>query len=75
MSDIDTIISDAVQKATENKHEYVTLEHLMFALLEHDAVVEVLDKIDCDYLTAKDDLIDYLADNEFNGLTGEVRKL
>ena len=32
MSDIDTIISDAVQKATENKHEYVTLEHLMFAL-------------------------------------------
>ena len=72
MSDIDTIISDAVQKATENKHEYVTLEHLMFALLEHDAVVEVLDKIDCDYLTAKDDLIDYLADNEFNGLTGEV---
>jgi len=72
MSDIDTIISDAVQKATENKHEYVTLEHLMFALLEHDAVVEVLDKIDCDYITAKDDLIDYLADNEFNGLTGEV---
>ena len=72
MSDIDTIISDAVQKATENKHEYVTLEHLMFALLEHADIVEVLDKIDCDYLTAKDDLIDYLADNEFNGLTGEV---
>ena len=72
MSDIDTIISDAVQKATENKHEYVTLEHLMYSLLEHEAVVEVLDKIDCDYLTAKEDLIDYLADNEYNGLTGEV---
>ena len=72
MSDIDTIISDAVQKATENKHEYVTLEHLMYSLLEHDAVVEVLDKIDCDYITAKDDLIDYLVDNDHNGLTGEV---
>ena len=72
MSDIDTIISDAVNNAVEQKHEYVTLEHLMFSLLNHESVVEILDKIECDYVSARDDLKDYLEDSEFNGLTGEV---
>lgn len=72
MSDIDVIISNAVENATNHKHEYVTLEHLMYSLLDDEGVLEILDKIDCDYMSAKEDLKNYLEDSEFNGLTGEV---
>lgn len=72
MSEIDNIIANAVQSAINEKHEYVTLEHIMLSLLEDPSVVEVLDKIDCDYITAKEDLKNYLEDTEFNGLKGEV---
>ena len=72
MSDIDEIISNAVNNAVEQKHEYVTLEHLMYSLLNNDSVLEILDKIDCDYISAREDLKNYLEDSEFNGLTGEV---
>jgi ATP-dependent Clp protease ATP-binding subunit ClpA len=73
MSDIDKIISDAVTNAVDNNHEYVTLEHLMLSLLSHDSVIEILSKIDCDYITAKDDIQNYLKDTEYNGLCGEVQ--
>ena len=72
MSEIDQIISNAVQQAIDEKHEYVTLEHIMYSLLEDESVIEILEKIDCDYLSAKEDLKDYLKDTEFNGLKGEV---
>jgi len=70
--EIDNVISKALDFASEHKHEYVTLEHLMLSLLDEGAVSEVLDKIDCDYITAKDDLLNYLSDAEFNGLRGDV---
>ena len=70
--EIDNVISKALDFASEHKHEYVTLEHLMLSLLDDEAVSEVLDKIDCDYITAKDDLLNYLSDAEFNGLRGDV---
>ena len=72
MSDIDVIISNALENATNHKHEYVTLEHLMYSLLDDESVIEILDKIDCDYVSAKEDLKNYLEDSKFNGLTGEV---
>ena len=72
MSEIDQIISNAVQQAIDEKHEYVTLEHIMYSLLEDESVIEILEKIDCDYLSAKEDLKNYLKDTEFNGLKGEV---
>ena len=45
MSEIDQIISNAVQTAIVEKHEYVTLEHIMFSLLEDPSVVEILEKV------------------------------
>jgi ATP-dependent Clp protease ATP-binding subunit ClpA len=73
MSDnIDTVIGCAVTYASDNSHEYVTLEHLTFCLLEDDDVVEVLTSIDCDWEVAKDDLGTYLQDTAFNGLKGET---
>ena len=70
--EIDNVISKALDFASEHKHEYVTLEHLMYSLLEDNAVSEILDKIDCDYITAREDLLNYLSDAEYNGLRGDV---
>lgn len=72
MNDIDTIISNALSFATANKHEYLTLEHITLSLLDDDTIVDILSKIDCDWASAKQDLIEYLEDGEFNGLTGEI---
>tara|TARA_B110000503_G_scaffold24486_2_gene38745 strand:+ start:745 stop:2928 length:2184 start_codon:yes stop_codon:yes gene_type:complete len=74
MSQLDNIITCAVNYASERNHEYVTLEHLMLCCLEDDDVIQVLDEIDdqhdCDL--AKADLINYLADDTVNGLKGEI---
>jgi|TARA_A100001011_G_scaffold157635_2_gene166148 ATP-dependent Clp protease ATP-binding subunit ClpA len=70
-SNIDNVISCAVNYASDNHHEYVTLEHLTLCLLEDDNITNVLDEIDCDWETALSDLENYLQDEEFNGLKGE----
>jgi ATP-dependent Clp protease ATP-binding subunit ClpA len=73
MSDnIDTVIGCAVTYASDKSHEYVTLEHLTFCLLEDEDVVEVLAQVECDWELAKDDLGNYLNDTDFNGLMGET---
>ena len=69
---IDNVIGCAVTYASDNSHEYVTLEHLTFCLLEDDEVTDILSAIDCDWEVAKDDLEDYLKDSDFNGLKGET---
>ena len=72
MSNVDLIISNAVDSAQEKQHEYVTLEHLVVSLFDDEHVVAVLEEVECDWLTAKDDLENYLAANDFNGLVGEI---
>ena len=64
MSELDNIITCAVNYASERNHEYVTLEHLMLCCLEDDDVLEVLAVIkeQTDVELAKADLINYLAD-------------
>ena len=70
-NNIDNVISCAVNYASDNQHEYVTLEHLTLCLLEDSNVLEVLGVVDCDWETAKADLENYLKDEVFNGLQGE----
>ena len=70
-NEIDNIITGAINLATEQKHEYVTLEHLMYILLEDEDVVDLLESIECDWPTAKEDLKNYLQDPEQNNLIGE----
>ena len=50
MSQLDNIITCAVNYASERNHEYVTLEHLMLCCLEDDDVIQVLDEIDDQHL-------------------------
>ena len=74
MSQLDNIITCAVNYASERNHEYVTLEHLMLCCLEDDDVLDVLHEIDdqLDMELAKSDLVNYLADDGVNGLKGEI---
>ena len=72
MSNVDNVIECAVNYATDNKHEYVTLEHLVYCLLEDTDVTDILQQIECDWEVAKSDLHEYLNDTDYNGLHGEV---
>jgi ATP-dependent Clp protease ATP-binding subunit ClpA len=72
MSNVDNVIECAVNYATDNKHEYVTLEHLVYCLLEDTDVTDTLQQIECDWEVAKSDLHEYLNDTGYNGLHGEV---
>ena len=71
---LDNIITCAVNYASERNHEYVTLEHLMLCCLEDEDVISVLDEIDDQHEAdhARNDLVNYLADDTVNGLKGEI---
>ena len=71
-NNVDNVIECAVNFATDNQHEYVTLEHLTLCLLQDDEVTQILDSIDCDWEVARNDLEEYLKDTVYNGLHGEV---
>ena len=72
MSQLDNVITCAVNYASEKNHEYVTLEHLMLCCLEEEAIIELLDNFDCDVELTRQDLKNYLEDDETNGLKGDV---
>ena len=39
MSQLDNVITCAVNYASDKNHEYVTLEHLMLCFLEEEAII------------------------------------
>lgn len=45
---IEGLVERAVSIATENKHEYVTLEHLLYSLLQEEEIVKLIDSVDVD---------------------------
>ena len=42
---IDNIIQNAVNYAKDKNHEYVTLEHIMFCLLEHEDITGLIKEL------------------------------
>ncbi|MDC1040356.1 AAA family ATPase [bacterium] len=72
MSQLDNVITCAVNYASDKNHEYVTLEHLMLCCLEEDAIIELLDNFECDVELTRQDLKNYLDDDSTNGLKGDV---
>ena len=51
MSEIDPDYIQRSSTSNYEKHEYVTLEHIMYSPPEDESVIEILEKIDCDYLS------------------------
>lgn len=46
--EIDHIVAEAVSRARENKHEYVTVEHLMFSMCKYKPFHDLLDGFGAD---------------------------
>ena len=53
--ELDSVISDAARFAKSRRHEYITIEHLFFALLANEYAVDILKscKVDTDFLSDK----------------------
>ena len=64
MSQLDNVITCAVNYASDKNHEYVTLEHLMLCCLEEEAIIELLDNFECDVELTRQDLKNYLENKE-----------
>jgi len=68
---IDNIIQNAVSFAKDKGHEYVTIEHIMFCLLENEEIVSLVKEMKVDLNNIIEDLNQYLQDPELNGLENE----
>ena len=68
---IDNIIQNAVKFAKDKNHEYVTLEHIMFCLLEHEDIAGLIKELKVDINNIVEDLNHYLDDPVLNGLENE----
>ena len=51
---IEGIVERAVDMAAENSHEYVTLEHLLYCLLQEDEVADVINKCNAEVPVLKE---------------------
>ena len=60
--EVEETLSDAVDQAVKYKHEYVTLEHLLYALVLNTSPADVLTHCGADLQTLRDSLLDYFRD-------------
>ena len=58
--DLETTLNEAFREARAKRHEFMTVEHLLLALLGNDAAVEVLRKVGCDIDKLRADLSEYI---------------
>jgi ATP-dependent Clp protease ATP-binding subunit ClpA len=58
--ELEIAVTVALTDAHRRRHEYVSVDHLMFALLLNDAVVEILHSAGADVTRLKEDLDTYL---------------
>ena len=65
---IEKIIRSAASFATSKGHEYICLEHLALSLFDDDDIISLCNNLSVDHNQIKDDLVNYLSDQELNGL-------
>ncbi len=63
-------IQNALTQATQRKHEYATLEHLLFALIDDVDAAAVMRACNVDLPALKQSVAEYI-DNELDNLVGE----
>jgi ATP-dependent Clp protease ATP-binding subunit ClpA len=61
--ELNSIFSDAISFAKENRHEYITVEHIFFALIHNQNIVEVLNECGVDVEALRQSLQSYFAQN------------
>ena len=58
--DLEEIFENAIQVAADNRHEYVTLEHFLYSMLNNDAFSEILVSFGANVAELKNDLSTYI---------------
>ena len=58
--DLEATLNEAFREAKRKRHEYLTVEHLLLALLGNSVAIEVLRKVGCDLDKLRADLIEYI---------------
>ena len=77
---VEIIIRNALDLASTEGHEYVTLEHLTLCLLEDDQIKGIAEQLEVEVDIIKDDINNYLKNQEFagvvsaNGIKGTPKK-
>jgi ATP-dependent Clp protease ATP-binding subunit ClpA len=61
--DLEKIFEQAVQVASVNDHEYVTLEHFLFSMVNNESFVELLTTFGADVSVLKEDLENYITND------------
>ena len=70
--ELETSLNNAFNEARDKRHEYITVEHLLLALLDNNSASSVLQACGLDLLMLRNDLQEYLEKNTpvFNDLIG-----
>lgn len=62
-AELNSIFADAITFAKENKHEYITIEHIFFALLHNKNVQSILGELGADIELLKTALLEHFTKN------------
>ena len=60
--DLEVSLNMAFRQAKESRHEFMTVEHLLLALLDNPSSIEALNACDVDMAKLKKDLLAFIAD-------------
>jgi ATP-dependent Clp protease ATP-binding subunit ClpA len=69
--DLENIFENAVNLAAVNKHEYITLEHLLYSMVNHKQFKELLDSYGADVSSLKESLEQYIQ-NDLTSITTQT---
>lgn len=72
--DLEKIFENAIQLAIVNKHEYITLEHFLFSMLNDDNFLEILKSFGTNTKSLKDDVEAFIAENLKDIINDNVEK-
>ena len=61
--DLETIFENAVQIASVNKHEYITLEHFLFSMLNNESFVKILEAFGTDVKTFRENIENFISND------------
>jgi ATP-dependent Clp protease ATP-binding subunit ClpA len=62
-SELEYCLNEAFQKAREEHHEFITVEHLLLALLDTPQVIEILQNCGADIGRLSRELQEFIADS------------
>ena len=68
---IDGIIEEAYEISNQFSHEYMTVEHLVLALIKDKEIIKVLNECNVNIKQLEADVVTYLNDDAYNNLKSE----